>query len=793
MEASDAVRQSTAFHAIGQRRPRPETRRALEGNGRYLDDIHLPRMLHAAFLRSPHAKAAILGIDIAAALQSPGVAHVFVGADFTEICRGWRGNSAVLAGLNSPLQRPLAVDRVTFQGEPVALVLAQSRSAAEDALGCIEVDWEVEPATGSLISAATDAPIHPDLKSNVGFQTTIGSAESFAEAARQAQHVIEETLFFTRHTGMPLETRGLIASYNTSDGTLLVHHSHQTPNEIQSMLATIFDLGQHNIRILSPDIGGGFGIKLHLYPDEVAVIAASLRTGRPVKFVADRLESFVSDVHAREHRVVARIAVGADQKILGFDINDLCGMGGYSVHPRTSVAEALLAMRCIGTPYDFPHFHATIEAVFQNRPPTGAYRGVGTPIGCAVTEHLVDRAAATLGVDRVAFRRRNLLSSDRLPLQNPCGLQLFDLSNVATFDKTLELMQYDALAAERDRLRTAGIYRGIGLAPFVELTAPGPEINGPGQLPITALESAVVKIEPSGVVRCLVGLCEIGQGARASMAQVAADAIGVPVDQVQVMTGDTAAIPAGGGAWASRSAALGGEAIWRAGRTVRAEILKAAANLLQSSDDDLDIADGMIVDRTTRAARMPLRELAEIIYYRGHLLPPGPVPQLSATEQFRRIKHPFIPTNGTQAASVEVDIETGIVKVLGYWVVEDCGRIINPLLVDEQIRGGVVQGIGEALFEALHYDDQGQLLTGSFADYLLPMAGDIPDIVIGHVETPYSGSELGAKGVGEAGTCGASAAILSAVNDAIAPLGAIVRQLPITPAMILDAVEAARS
>ena len=559
------------------------------------------------------------------------------------------------------------------------------------------------------------------------------------------------------------------------------------------MLSTIFDLGQHRIRILSPDIGGGFGIKLHLYPDEVAIIAASLRIGRPVKFVADRLESFVSDVHAREHHVVARMAVGSDQKILGFEINDLCGMGGYSVHPRTSVAEALLAMRCIGTPYDFPHFHATIEAVFQNRPPTGAYRGVGTPIGCAVTEHLMDRAAAALGIDRVAFRRRNLLLSDRLPLQNPCGLQLFDLSNVATFDKTLELMQYDALAAERDRLRTAGVYRGIGLAPFVELTAPGPEINGPGQLPITALESAVVKIEPSGVVRCLVGLCEIGQGARASMAQVAADAIGVPVDQVQVMTGDTAAIPAGGGAWASRSAALGGEAIWRAGRTVRAETLKAAANLLQSNDGDLDIVDGVIVDRTTRAIRMPLRELAEIIYYRGHLLPPGPVPQLSATEQFRRTKHPFIPTNGTQAASVEVDIETGIVKILGYWVVEDCGRIINPLLVDEQIRGGVVQGIGEALFEALHYDDQGQLLTGSFADYLLPMAGDIPDIVIGHVETPYSGSELGAKGVGEAGTCGASAAILSAVNDAIAPLGAIVRQLPITPAMIVDAIEAARS
>jgi carbon-monoxide dehydrogenase large subunit len=495
----------------------------------------------------------------------------------------------------------------------------------------------------------------------------------------------------------------------------------------------------------------------------------------------------MSDTHAREHRVTARIAVSGEGRILGFEVEDLCGMGAYSVRPRTSVAEALMAVRIVGAPYDFAHFHGTIDAVFQNRPPTASYRAVGYPIGCAVTEHLVDRAARRLGRDPAEFRRRNLMPAERMPYITPSGAQLAELSHHACLEKILRLMHWGALKEERDELRSRGIHRGIGLAAFVEQGAPNSEINGAGLVPVISTESTTIKVEPSGVVRCTVGTTELGQGVTAGHAQIAAAAIGVPVDDVATIGGDTALVPVGGGTWGSRGIAVGGEAVWQAGRRLRDEILRAAGRLLQADADALDLIDGAIVLRETGAPRLTLKELAEIVYFRGHLLPPGPTPQFALTHHYRRPRDPLIATNGIQASYVEVDIETGIVRLLKHWVVEDCGRIINPLLVDEQIRGGVVQGIGAALFEACCYDEQGQLLSGTMADYLVPMAGDMPDIDIDHVETLYSGTELGAKGAGEAGTCAAAAAVLNAVNDALAPLGAVVNALPITPASILAA------
>lgn len=745
-------------------------------------------MLHAAFLRSPHARARIRSIDVANARSLPGVRHVLVGQDLVAVASGWRGNSAVLKGFNSPLQRALAVEQVAFQGEAVALVLADTRAIAEDGAELIEVDWEVETATSDLVGAMAEPPAHPELSDNVGFRTVIGSAEDFAKARSEAAIVVEEQLSFGRHTGVPLEARGLIADYNPADKTLTIHHSHQTPNEMQSVFSNILGIEQHRIRIICPDVGGGFGIKLHLYPDEVATLAASILVGRPVKFIADRLESFFSDAHAREHVVLGRIAVSGDGKILGFEVEDICGMGAYSIVARTSISEAFLAVRGIGTPYDFKAFHGSIAAVFQNRPSTGSYRGVGTPIGCAVTEHLVDRAAKSLGISAVDIRRNNLMPPSRMPTTNPCGLRLFDLSNNECFEKILKLMKWEELAQERDRLRGQGIYRGLGLSAYVELTSPGPEINGPGHLPIITVESATVKLEPSGTVRCIVGVSEIGQGVRASLAQIAADAIGISPDAVEVLTGDTAMGTAGGGAWASRGAALGGEAVWRAGRRLRSEILTAAAGLLQSTAENLDMKDSRIVVDSSDDSKIMLRELAEIAYFRGYSLPMDRPPQLSITEQYRRTKDPFIPANAVQASYLEIDVETGWIKLLGHWVVDDCGRIINPLLLGEQVRGGVVQGLGEALFEKLPYDSAGQLLAGTMADYLVPMAGDMPDIMLGHVVTPYSGSELGVKGGAEGGTCGASGAVLNAVNDALTPFDAVVRELPITPRVVLAAL-----
>jgi carbon-monoxide dehydrogenase large subunit len=772
---------------IGARRPRPATRRLLEGRGRYVDDLSLPRMVHAAFLRSPYARAAIGAIDTGAARALPGVVAVFTGADLVPICAGWRGNSARFPSLNSPLQRALAVERAIYQGEPVAVAVATSRAIAVVAVALMEVAWREAPATPSLERALEAPPAHPELASNLGCRVAYGTDgvdAAFAGAAR----VVETRLTFGRHTGVPLEARGLVADYDPAEGTLTLHHSHQVPNQIQHHVALMLDLEQHRVRVICPDVGGGFGIKLHFYADEVAIAAVAKMLCRPVKFFADRLEAFVSDIHARDHIVDARMALDADGRIIGFDVHDVCGMGAYSIFPRASPVEGVGVVTTVGGPYSFPHFRAVMDAVFQNRPPTAQYRAVGFPIACAVTERLVDLGAAATGVDAAEFRRRNYMRPDEMPCTSPNGSRLFELSHAACLDKLLDLMGWEALKAERDRLRRQGVHRGVGLAAFVEMTATGSAVYGDVQIPVIAMDSVTLKIEPSGAIRCLASITEQGQGTTGGIAQVVAAAVGVPVDAVTVITGDTGVVPPGGGAWASRGMPDGGEAAWQAGTRLRANVLDVAGRLLQQDPATLELTDGAVHVRGNPEARLTLKELARLVYFQGNLLPDGVQAQFAVTHQHRRTGDALLPTNGVQGSLVEVDVDTGMVRLLGHWSVEDCGRVINPLLVDEQIRGGIVQGIGAALFEHLRYDDRGQLLSGTMADYLVPMAFEMPDIAIGHVETPFSGSALGAKGVGEGGTCAASAAVLNAVNDALAPFGAAVAALPITPAAVLTAL-----
>ncbi|HVH75956.1 MAG TPA: xanthine dehydrogenase family protein molybdopterin-binding subunit [Stellaceae bacterium] len=777
---------------IGRPMPRPATRRLVEGRGRYVDDFVLPRMLHAAFLRSPYARAAIERLDTAEAARMPGVARIFTGNELAQVCRGWRGNSAAYPGMNSPVQRPLAIGRANFQGEPVALVLADSRAQAEDAAEKIAVEWCPEPATSSLEAAAGEPPAHPELASNLGWRHEI-QTPGFAPAFAGAATIVEDCLVFGRHTGVPLEPRGLVAEYDAGDEVLTLHHSHQVPHQMQQHFADLLGLGEHRVRVQCPDVGGGFGIKLHLYPDEIAIAAAALLVRRPIKWIADRLESMMSDIHARENAVAARMALDAEGRLIGFEFRDVCGMGAYSIYPRASPGEALGAVRTLGAPYSFRHFRAAVEAVFQNRPPTAMYRAVGFPIGTTTTERLVDRAARALGEDPAALRRRLYMRPEEMPCTSPNGTRLFELSHEACLDRLLQLMDYEALKAERERLRGQHVFRGIGLAAFVELTAAGVEVYGAAERPVIAMDSVALKIEPSGGVRVLASVTEQGQGTSAAIAQIVAAALGVGVEAVHVATGDTAFVPAGGGAWASRGVAIGGEAAWEAGRRLKDQVLRMAGRLLQVEAQALDLVGGAVVERDSGAARMPLKELAELAYMRGHLLPPDAPLELAVSHQYRRTAEAWIPTNGIQASYLELDPETGLVRLLKHWCVEDCGRVVNPLLLDEQIRGGVVQGIGGALFEACRYDEEGQLLSGTLADYLVPMTGEMPDIVIGHVETPFSGTALGAKGAGESGTCAAAAALLNAVNDALAPLGAEVCELPMTPAAILAALEKARA
>jgi carbon-monoxide dehydrogenase large subunit len=510
--------------------------------------------------------------------------------------------------------------------------------------------------------------------------------------------------------------------------------------------------------------------------------------GRPVKFVADRLESFVSDIHARDHRVHAEVAVKRDGTILGMRVDDLTGIGPYSVYPRTSAVEGNQTIRLTPSVYRLRDYAASLRVVLQNKTPMCQYRAVGHPIAFAIMEGMVDRVARELALDPVEVRRRNMLTAEMYPYTSPTGYFFERLSHEEALDKVLAMSGYPALCAERDRLRARGVHRGLGLCMFVELTTPGPAFYGVGGARISSQDGCTVRLEPSGKLTAVTGVTEQGQGTDTMIAQVVASEVGVAIEDVRVLTGDTMVSPYGGGTWASRGAGIGGEAALLSGRALKANILKVAAAILAGDPEDLDLRRGKIVDAATGAIRLDLAELGRIAYFRPDTLPKDFQSELSVTRHYVPRQQGFAFTNGVQLSHVEVDVETGFVTLLGHWAVEDCGRIINPRLVDEQLRGAIVQGLGAALLEHCVYDGQGQLLTCTMMDYLVPTTSDMPDILVGHVETPTAYAEGGFKGAGEAGTAGAPGAVLNAVNDALAPLGARVTRQPITPEVVLTAL-----
>lgn len=774
---------------IGRSVPRPNARRLAEGRGQFTDDIKLPRMAHVAYLRSPYAHARILRIDTKAAAQSPGVIRVVAGREMAEVCTPWVGVLAHLKGMKSAPQYPIAVERACWQGEAVCAVVARSRAEAEDALPLIQVEWQELPAlTDAAAAAAPGAkPIHPELGDNICFQRELAVGEVDA-AFSSADLVVEETYVTGRHTGVCLEPRSILADFNPAERQLTVYHSTQAPHMMQNIFAKHLGLPETNVRVICRDVGGSFGIKVHTYADEVATCALAVMLKRPVKFVADRLESFVTDIHARDHVIKGRIAVTKDGEIKAFEIDDLTGIGPYSVYPRTSGIEANQVVNLIGGPYKHKAYKARARVVFQNKTVMCQYRAVGHPIACAVTEGLVDLAAQKLGMDPAALRRRNLIADDAYPYTAPTGLGFECLSHHKSLDKLLAMMDYKALRAEQAALRKKGIHRGIGLASFIEVTNPSAMFYGVGGARISAQDGCTIRLDPSGTITCAIGVTEQGQGTEAVVAQVAATAVGVPLERVRVITGDTEITPYGGGTWASRGAGIGGEATLQAGAALRANILAVAGVMLQADPATLDISDAKIVDAATGTERMPLEELGRVAYFRPDTLPKDLKPELMVTRHYVQKDYAFVFTNGMQASYLEVDTETGFVTLLNHWAVEDCGTVINPQLVDEQVRGGVVQGIGAALFEECVYDAQGQMRNANMADYLVPMMAEMPDIQVAHVVTPTRSSALGAKGAGEAGTAGAPAAVMNAINDALAPFKARVAAQPFTPEAILKAL-----
>jgi carbon-monoxide dehydrogenase large subunit len=775
---------------IGRSVPRPNLARLTQGRAQYVSDVALPRMGHVCFARSPYAHARIKAVDTAAAKRAPGVIAVVTGAELAAVITPWVGVLTHLKGIKSAPQHAIAVERACWQGEAVCAVVARTRAEAEDACELVIVDYEeLSPVTDPETALDAGTPvIHESLGDNLTFERQHEAGE-VDQAFAEADEIVEATFRFGRHTGVTNEPRAIVADWNAGEQRLTVYQGTQAPHMMQNLFAKHLGLEEHQVRVLTKDVGGSFGIKVHTYADEMATVALAKLLRRPVKFVADRIESFVTDIHARDHRVHAKIGVKRDGTITAFEIDDLTGIGPYSVYPRTSGIEANQVVNLVGGPYRCPNYRARARVVFQNKNVMCQYRAVGHPIATSVTENLVEMAAARIGMDPVEIRRRNLFPDDAYPCASAAGLRFEKLSHHASLAEIVAMMDYEALRAEQARLRQQGIYRGIGFASFIEVTNPSAAFYGVGGARITSQDGATVRLDATGAIFVASGVTEQGQGAEAVVAQCAASAFGVPLDKVRVLLGDTDNVPYGGGTWASRAAGIGGEAAWQAGKALRGNVLAVAGSILQADAKALDIRNGVVVDADTGRERLGLDEVARIAYFRPDTLPPGFQAELMATRHYVPRAWPFAFTNGIQASWLEVDTDTGFIRLLKHWCVEDCGTVINPQLVDEQVRGGVVQGIGAALFEHCVYDERGQLLNGNMADYLVPMAGEMPDIEVGHVVSPTADSELGAKGAGEAGTAGAPGCVVNAVNDALRPLGAkVITDIPLTPDVVLRAL-----
>ena len=774
---------------IGKSVPRPNAPRLAKGRGNFVDDIELKRMVHTAFVRSPYAHALIKAIDTGAAKAMPGVVAVVTPKEMVAIHDPWVGVLTHLEGLKSAPQYALPLQKTTWQGEAIVAVVADTRARAEDAVAHVKIDWEeLVPVTDAESATDTDTTvIHPEIGDNQAWQRKVNFGDVDAAYAA-ADHVLEETFTFGRHTGVCLEARGIVADFDSSEKQLTVWHNNQCPHMVQNILADKFRLDEHHVRVIAGDVGGSFGIKVHTYADEMATVGLSILLKRPVKFIADRLESFLGDIHARDHRVKGKIAVKKDGTITAFEIDDLTGIGPYSMYPRTSGIEANQIINLIGGPYVFENYRAEANVVYQNKAMMCQYRAVGHPIKCAVTEGLVDKAASLLEMDPTEIRQKNFYPDDSYPAKSVQGLPFENLSHEECMAKIIKMMDYESLKIDRDTKRNEGIYRGIGFASFIEVTNPSAMFYGVGGARISAQDGATMRLDAKGNVFISTGATEQGQGMEAVISQVAATSLGVPPERLKIITGDTEHTPYGGGTWASRGAGIGGEAVAQAGRALRLQILSAAAVMLQENPATLDIQNGAVVDIDTGNERITLDEIGRICYYRPDTLPKDFQSELMVTKHYVPKKFPFAFTNGVQASHLEIDIETGFITLLNHWCIEDCGTVINPLLVDEQIRGGVVQGFGGALWEECVYDDKGQMLNANMADYLVPMAAELPDIECGHAVSPTADSDLGAKGAGEAGTCGAPAAIMNAINDALLPFEARLTSMPFTPKKVLEAL-----
>ncbi len=769
---------------VGARVTRKEDPRLLAGAGSYVADIKRHGMLHVAFRRSDRAHARIRGVDVAEAAASPGVVAVYAGEDIGRLVRPYRATSR-MKNYQATFIPPVAVGKVRYVGEAVAAVVAESRYLAEDAAARIAVDLAPLPAlVDPERSAEEGAPrLHDDLESNVLAERAFARGE-VEEAFASAHAVVGARFRFTRTTPMTVEARAAVAEHEPGTRTLTLHSTTQIPGIVRDKLCELFDLPGPRVRVVAPDVGGGFGAKTSLYSEEIVVCAASRDLGRPVKWVSDRMEDLMTTGHAFDEIVDAELAVSADGGILGLRADVVGDVGAYSIYPWTASMEPVQVVSFLPGPYRIANYAARVRSVATNKTLGAAYRGVGRPISAFVMERLTDMAARRLGLDPVEMRRRNLV--EKFPYKAASGLVWDKAAFQACLQRAADEIGYDALVRERDAARAEGRWAGIGVACYAELTGVGSRIAVAPGMPInTGTETATVAVDSTGAVTASFGLTSQGQGVETTLAQVVAETLGVRVEDVDVVLGDTAAVSHTTGTYASRAAVFGAGAGTLAAQTVREKILRVASHLLEAGEEDLETGDGDVwVKGTDRSMR--IRDLARALYSDMGRVPKelrDEIDNLEAT----RVYDPFLgtTTSATHMCLIEMDPETYQVAVRRYVVAEDCGRIINPLIADGQAHGGVAQGIGVALLEEVVHDEDGQLLTASLVDYVVPSASEVPEIGVFHVEAELPDTLGGFRGLGEGGTIGAPACVANAVSDA---LGLEITTLPATPERIFRLV-----
>ena len=776
------------MEGIGASVVRKEDRRFITGKGKYVDDVKLLGLTHAHFVRSPHAHARIKSIDVEAAKAMPGVVDVLIGQQIVAdgvgnlIC-GWSVSSKDGSPMRMGAWPAMAPEVVRFVGQAVAVVIAETKNLARDASEAVVVEWDVLPAAANIRAAiAPGAPqLHPEAPGNVVYDWEIGDAKATDDAFSHAANIVKLDVVNNRLVPNAMEPRAAVAEYDEAEEHFTLHTTSQNPHVARLVLSAFYNIApEHKLRVIAPDVGGGFGSKIFIYPEEMVALWASKKVRRPIKWTGDRTEAFLTDAHGRDHLSHAEMAFDKDNKILGLRVKTHANFGAYMSLFSSSVPTYLYATLLSGQ-YNIPAIYAEVMGVYTNTSPVDAYRGAGRPEASYLVERMMETAARQLKVDPAELRRQNFIT--QFPHQTPV-IMAYDIGDFgASLDGALKAIDYAGFPARKAKAKAEGKLRGIGFSCYIEACgiAPSKAVGSLGA-GVGLWESAEVRVNPVGTIEVLTGSHSHGQGHETTFAQLVADRLGISISQVQIVHGDTDKVQFGMGTYGSRSAAVGMSAIFKAMEKVEAKAKKIAAHQLEASVDDIVIENGEFkVTGTDKTIPLAMVALAA---YTAHNLPDGMEPGLKEGAFYDPTNFTF--PAGTYVCEVEVDPGTGKTEFINFVAVDDFGRLINPMIVEGQVHGGLAQGIGQALLEGAVYDESGQLVTASFMDYTMPRADDLPSFKLSHTTTLCPGNPLGVKGCGEAGAIGSSAAVINAITDAI---GHNRLEMPATPDRVWQAIQ----